>query len=158
MSSGLLSSSGAGCLPWVVGGGCLVPEASSPWETPPRGFVGLVFGATSFWVVDSLHSHRSPPCTGCFLETAKGGCVGAKLGGKGRHRLDLTSVVLDGPGPAAGQTTQKLNQALCRKGVLFLQGPTGTQTSSSLALQLRIFSLSPKYLLVGAVKNHSKTQ
>ena len=54
-------------------------------ETPLGALLGFVFGASSFWVVDSLHSHRSPPCTDCFWRLPSiVGIVGAKLGGKGR--------------------------------------------------------------------------
>lgn len=79
------------------------------------------------------------------------GIVGAKLGGKGRAgaRLDLS-----GPGWARASSWTDYTETQpgsLQKRVLFLQGPTGTQTSSPLALQLGIFSLSPKYLLVGAL-------
>ena len=137
------------CPGWWVGG-CLVPGASAPWRPRLGLYWALSLGRapsglwTAFTLIAALPA-----------QTVSGDCqvlwvlwVPSWVGRVGLE-LDLTSLVLDGPGPAAGQTTQKLNQALCRKGSCSFKA-LQEHTSSSLALQLGIFSSSPKYLLVGA--------
>lgn len=145
------------CPQWWVGG-CLVPEASSPWRPHLVALLGFVFGATSFWVVDSLHSHRSPPCTDCFWRLPRVGIVGAKLGGKGRAGAGLD---LSGPGWARASSWTDYTETQpgsLQKRVLFLQGPTGTHVKFSSTTTWDLFFKSKVSVSWCFVKNHSKTQ
>ena len=95
---GLIASPG-----WWAGR-CLVPEASLPWRPHLRALSGFVFGASSFWIVDSLTLIAALPA-----QTVSGKCQEWALWvprwvGRVGLELDLNSLVLDGPGPAARQT------------------------------------------------------
>lgn len=99
MSSDLLSSSGMIAPPGWVGGGGLALDASPPWGSHPGGLgraLSTRYALPGLWTACTLTAPSLDRALGHLLPRIWPGVAiaGAKVGGKGRLKLELTLLVL----------------------------------------------------------------